>query len=322
MTTISVALCTYNGARYIEEQLLSILRQELPPHEIIVSDDGSTDGTLDIVRRVHAEHGAGVELRVLQGPGRGVTANFEHAVRACAGELIALSDQDDGWHADRLETAVRAIEAEPEVMLQHSDARLVDADGVPLGVGLLEALWVSADERRAIRSGRAFDAYVRRNLATGATVLFRRALLHDALPFPSEWLHDEWLATLAAATGGVQLLDEQLIDYRQHGANQIGARKPTLRYRIGRMLEPRGERYVTLAARASVLVERLEHLGAPAVVIAVARERAAFDRVRAQLPASRVRRIPIVLREYRAGHYAALSSQGTLDVARDLLQPA
>ncbi|QEE60859.1 glycosyltransferase family 2 protein [Salinibacterium sp. dk2585] len=323
MTTISVALATYNGERFVAEQVESILAQSRRPDELLVADDGSTDATLDIIRATHEAAGSGVRLRVLDPGGRlGVTKNFERAVSACEGDLIVLSDQDDVWHPDRLERAATSFEARPGLLLQHSDARLVDADGRPLDVGLLEALRVSAAERQAIHRGEAFSAYLRRNLVTGATVAFRASLLQHAMPFPSSWVHDEWLAAIAASTGEVELIEEPLIDYRQHGANQIGATKPTLRYRISRMLEERGDRYERLATRAEALADRLAQLPVPDRMLAAARDRARFDRVRATLPKRRLARLGTVLDEHRAGSYRRLSSQGTLDVFRDILQPA
>jgi glycosyltransferase involved in cell wall biosynthesis len=323
MTSISVALATFNGEQFIAEQVRTILTQTRRPDELVVADDGSTDSTLDIIRRSHDALGEGVTLRILEpGDRLGVTKNFERAVVACTGELIVLSDQDDAWHEDRLEVASASFERRPGLLLQHADADLVAGDGSPLGLGLLEALWVSDAERNEIATGRAFEANLRRNLVTGATVMFSASLLESALPFPESWVHDEWLAIIAAATGEVELLDAPLIDYRQHGGNQIGASKPTLRYRIGRMLEERGDRYERLARRAAALAERLETLPVAPDRLAAARDRARFDQVRAGLPRRRLARLGPVLREHRAGSYRRLSSQGTLDVIRDLLQPA
>lgn len=335
MTTISVALATFNGERFVVEQVRSILTQSVAPTELVVADDGSTDATLDVVRATHAEHGGAVVLRILDSPTStdravplggtvplGVAENFARALAACSGELIALSDQDDVWHPNRLERAVASFERRPELLLQHSDAELVAGDGTPLGVGLLQALWVSDAERREIAAGRAFEANLRRNLVTGATVMFRASLLDRALPVPASWVHDEWLAIIAAALGDVELLDERLIDYRQHGGNQIGATRPTLRYRIGRMLEERGDRYERLARRAEALAARLKTLPVDPARLAAARDRARFDRVRAGLPRRRLARLGPVLREHRAGSYRRLSSQGALDVLRDVLQPA
>lgn len=323
MAAISVALCTFNGARFIGQQLQSILDQTRAPEEIVISDDGSTDATLDVVRSVFtAAKKREITLRILESTNNlGVTANFERAVNACNGPLIALSDQDDIWHPDRLADAITAFD-DPALMLQHTNARLVDTHGEPLGVSLFEALRLSSGERQLIVEGNAFDVYIRRNVATGATMLFRKSLLEYALPFPAEWVHDEWLAIIAAAVGDVQLIQESLIDYRQHDSNQIGVKKSTLKYRVGRMVQPRGDRYFKLAARALVLCKRLDIIPASPEVRQRAQDRARFDDVRSTLPSARYLRIGTVLREWRKGSYSRLSSQRGLDVLRDILQPA
>lgn len=324
MSRISVALCTYNGAAYLREQLVSILGQTRPADELIVSDDGSSDGSAELARAVVEEAGTGIPFVLLRGEEPlGVTANFERAVRAAGSELIALSDQDDSWHVDRLETVAALFDADPGLTLVHTDAELVDADGAPLGVRLFAALEVSEAELAAERAGNAYGVFLRRNLATGTTVVFRREVLDAALPFPGEWVHDEWIAIVAAAVGRVGVLAEATVDYRQHGANQIGAVKPTLRYKVRRVLEPRGDRNELLARRFAVLAERLEALGdrVSARDLERARAKAAFEAARAALPRARFRRIGTVLRLWRSGDYREYASRGTLDVVRDLLQP-
>lgn len=321
---ISVAMATFNGALYVEEQVASILRGARVPDEIVIADDASTDETLTLARRAFRDNStSGTTLRVLEGAqALGVAANFERAILSCEGDLIALSDQDDIWHEDRLAAAIPSFEKNAGLALQHSDARLVDSAGEPLGVSLLEALTVSPGERRALRDGNAFPAYIRRNLATGATVLMRRDLARLATPFPAGWVHDEWLAIVAAAAGSIELIESQLIDYRQHSDNQIGVKPPTLGYRVSRMLEPRNDRFERLAQRSRVLADRLRQLAVPPEVLALAEDKARFEARRARLPRARALRVPIVLGEWRAGSYRRLSSQGNLDVVRDLLQPA
>jgi len=321
---VSVALCTYNGASYIAEQIESILNQELVPTEIVLADDGSTDGTVELARGAYAAHPqTTVKLRVLPPEAHlGVTRNFERAVLAVENELVALCDQDDVWRPDRLSAAMLSFDRDSSLLLQHSDATLIDAAGYPVGSTLLNALRLSPHERREIAEGQAFSAYIRRNLVTGATVLFRRRLLEAAIPFPRGWVHDEWLAILAAALGSVELLEEPLIGYRQHGSNQIGVSAPTLRYRLRRMFEPRAERYEILSRRADILLDRLIQLNAPSAVIASAADKARFEHVRAALPRRRFARVCTVVSEGRRGSYERLSSQGNRDMVRDLLQPA
>ncbi len=316
---VSVALASYNGERYLAEQLRSILAQTHPPDEVVVSDGGSSDDTVKIAREILAAH-PGIRSRVIaDGTRLGVGANFQRAIAATSGELIALSDQDDVWYPDRLDRAVPAFD-DPQVMLSCGNARLVDADGAPLLIDLYRALAIGAHERTQLASRDAFALLVRRNIVTGATVIFRRELLAAAEPFPAEWVHDEWLTILAAVTGRIAVDSTPLIDYRQHGANEIGVRAPTLRYRARRMLESRGDRYESLARRSVALVHRLEAIGAPEPMRELATQKAAFESARANYDRRRLCRVIPVLTALRAGSYNRLSSQGRLDVLRDILQ--
>jgi len=320
---LAVALATYNGATYIAEQVASILGQEPSPSELVIADDGSTDGTLDLAL-AEAER-AGVQPRILATGGRyGVTANFERAVLATSSELIALSDQDDRWHPGRIARLTGLFEADGTLLLVHTDARLIDADGEPLGRTLFESLEVSPQEFEDEEQGRAFHALLRRNLATGATVVFRRSLLEAAAPFPREWVHDEWLAVIAASIGRVDVVRHATIDYRQHGANEIGVAAPTLSRKIARVLEPRGDRNHVLANRFRILVARLEDLGdrVPAPYVREAKEKALFEARRADFPANRLRRAIPVLRLALTGDYRRYASRRRADVLRDLVQPA
>ncbi len=318
---ISVALCTYNGARFLRTQLESIAAQSVQPLEIVLADDGSTDGTVDVARAWART--SDIELRILPGARRlGVTANFERALRAAHHEFIVLSDQDDVWHPDRVRSSVARLEADPAALLVHTDARLVGPDGEPLGAGLLEALRATPAERALISSTGAFRAHLRRNLATGATTTIRAALLEAALPFPASWVHDEWLTIVAAALRGARFLDTDTIDYRQHGSNEIGVTLLGTRQLIRRMLAPRGDRYTRLADRAAALENRLATLAVPEEYRRLSRSKAAFERARAAYPRARVTRLPAVLGELVRGRYSRLSSQGRLDAVRDLVQPA
>ncbi|MDR5700380.1 glycosyltransferase family 2 protein [Agromyces aerolatus] len=320
--SVSVALCTFNGARYIAAQLESIFAQGDVVSELVVADDGSTDDTLDRVREAVERAGWSDRVRVLTGGGHGVTANFERAVRACRGEFIALSDQDDEWLPGRLTAQLDRLAASAGAELLFADAELVDAGGSPLGATLFQHLEVGAPELYEIAGAGAFGALLRRNIVTGATVVFRRSLLERALPFPSEWVHDEWLAIVAAATGSVVPLDRPVTAYRQHGANQIGVAAPTLCRKVRRVLQPRGARNRDLATRSAVLADRLEQLGVSASRLDAARAKSAFERFRADLPTARPPRIVPVLARAASGDYARYASQGTMDIVRDLVQPA
>ncbi|MGJ7508112.1 glycosyltransferase family 2 protein [Variovorax sp. GT1P44] len=327
--SISVALCTYNGARFIGEQIRSICLQTLPPREIVISDDASTDGCVDVARKAIEECNAErpeywVTLRVLQNTtALRVTKNFEQAVRACQGDLIALSDQDDAWMPDRLARMAAQFEQRPDLLLLHTDARLVDGTLADLGQSLFHALEVKPIELERIHSGRAFDVLLRRNLVTGATTVFRRSLLDAALSFPSEWLHDEWLGIIAAAVGRVDLLEDPLIEYRQHASNQIGARRDTFPEKMRKAFGSRGDTHVKRAYKAELLLARLVELGdrVPASFIEKAQLKVIHQRFRATLPRSRLARCVPVLREVMTGRYDRFG-RGVRGIVRDLFEAA
>lgn len=324
-----MALCTYNGARFIDEQVRSICLQSLPPREIVISDDASSDGCVDVAQRVVDEcnglgKGSPIALRILRNAtALRVTKNFEQAVRACEGDLIALSDQDDVWVPQRLERMVEQFVRRSDLLLLHTDARLVDGVGADLGQTLFHALEVEPVELERIHGGRAFDVLLRRNLVTGATTVFRRSLLNAALPFPAEWLHDEWLGVIAAAIGRVDLLEEQMIDYRQHGANQVGARRDAFVDKVRKAIGSRGDTHIKRAYKAELLLQRLRELGdaVPTSFIEKAELKLAHQRFRAALPKARMARCLPVLREVMTGRYNRFG-RGVRGIVRDLFEAA
>lgn len=328
MRGVSVALCTYNGARFIREQVRSMCLQTRPPVEIVLSDDGSTDDSVavarDAWRACHLERpGLDIRLQVLQNDrALGVTRNFQQAVSACRAQLIALSDQDDVWDADRLETMSQIFSARDDLLLLHSDARLIDEAGRDLDRSLFGALGVRASEISLIHEGRAFDVLLRRNLATGATVVFRRELLQRALPFPDEWLHDEWLAVIASSIGGVDVIEQATIGYRQHAANQVGAPRGSVLHLVRKLWTARGDSHDRRAARARVLCDRLaaEPLPVNAPLQQKASERLSHELARAALPEGRLARLRPVLGELVRGRYARFG-YGVRGAVRDLLEP-
>lgn len=322
-----MVLCTHNGAEYVGQQVRSILAQDPQPDELVLGDDASADNTVAIVEDLIAQHSAAgghVELVVIRhDPALGVVANFADALDRARGDLIALSDQDDVWHVGKLAAMTAAFDADPALLLVHTDARLVDALGTPLGMTVLEALEITSGERSGLERGDAFSTLLRRNLVTGATAVIRRELLSMAAPFPSGWVHDEWLAAVAAAVGTLRLLPEALIDYRQHGSNQIGARRPGMRERWEKLRETREPRASRMVSRSQELVDALVRLGSkvPAEHLAAARAALEHERRRRSLPRRRIARVAPVVAAAARGDYGRYS-RGGIDVLRDLVQPA
>lgn len=312
-------MCTYNGERFVADQMRSILEQSIKVDEIIVSDDGSSDATLERVREVLADFaGQTPELKILAGERLGIVRNFSRAIESCTGDIIFLCDQDDVWLPDKVEEIVAVFENQPDALLVCSDARLVDAELRELGKSQFDMVRMTEGLRRSLEGDKGFEILLRRNVVTGATSAFRRKLLDSALPFVDGWLHDEWLAILAAARGGLRAISTPLVLYRQHGGNQCGMRPETfvsqLAQASSRTLETSGcKRIRHLIERVGIVTkssndQRVKHLG-----LALA-----FEQRRQQLPRSRMTRFVSVGFMAITGKYGCYAD-GMRSAAKDML---
>jgi O-antigen biosynthesis protein len=221
VTYICVVMAVFRpNPEHLREQLQSLAAQSYRPDLVVmvIADCESGDLCRDLAHAIDLP----VKLVESGSPMNAVRA-FEAGLFAArevvpADGLIALSDQDDIWHSNRIEAGVKALQHSPAQLL-HSDARLVDAAGAELHPSMAKF------EKRRAEPGLRGLLY--RNTVTGMTVLMKRRLLDVALPFPPQsgvhFYHDLWLALVAEGTGGVIRLPEALVDYRQHGGNTIGA---------------------------------------------------------------------------------------------------
>ena len=316
--TCGIALCTCNGMAYLDEQLHSLLTQKRPADRLVISDDASDDGTWEYLQEWAAQAAISVDLRRNRRR-QGVVRNFETAIRALETDLIFLCDQDDVWLQRKIEVIAEVFESSPDVLLVHTDARLVDGKAKDLGVSLLQALGLTQSERDRIARGDAFSVLCRRNVVTGATTAFRRALLDTALPFPLSSLHDEWLGAIAAATGRVVLLDVPTVKYRQHGGNVAGMPPPSAWRSVRRITALSGDFQTRRAAHAAVLFERLQAAsGVLPGALQMTQDALAHARMRSALPGGLMARIRAVLRELRTGRYGRFSN-GFAGAMRDIL---
>lgn len=220
---ISVAMCTYNGELFLQEQLDSILIQEVLPDELVVCDDGSTDQTIDLLERFAKAAPFKVSIFKNNQQPLGSTKNFEKAISLCSGEVIVLSDQDDVWMPNKTYMLKRAIDG--GAGLAFSNAILVNNDLEPLGYSLFDFFNLSKIEIELINDNRLIEVLLRRNIVTGATLAFSSKYSKLIMPISRNWVHDAWIALLIASIGSVHVIHEPLIKYRQHSNNQIGAVK-------------------------------------------------------------------------------------------------
>jgi glycosyltransferase involved in cell wall biosynthesis len=219
---LSVALCTYNGAKYLPAQLESIVSQTRRPDELIIGDDCSTDATVEILRKFAARAPFPVYLH-LNDHNIGSIKNFEHTILHCHGDIIALSDQDDVWLEPKLARLEARLREEPDVGLVFSDAELVNEELRPLGRRLWEISF-RPDERDKFLQGQWLDVLLIRNVVTGATMAFRSRFCSLVFPMPTlaATVHDAWIALAIGAFAILAPIDETLLLYRQHSRQQLG----------------------------------------------------------------------------------------------------
>jgi glycosyltransferase involved in cell wall biosynthesis len=218
---LSIALATYNGAAFLKEQLESIAVQTRTPDELIISDDQSTDDTLTLIEDFVETAGFPVRVSVNES-NLGTAKNFEKAISLCRGDLIVLSDQDDVWHPDKLESVERIFEAKPQLSLVFSNAELVDERLRLYDETLFDLVQFTEQKQRLVKSGRALDVQLRENLVLGCTVAFRANLKELILPISGDGplVHDGWIMLLVSAVGEIDFINRPLLKYRQHSAQQ------------------------------------------------------------------------------------------------------
>ncbi len=251
---LSVAMCTYNGEKYLDDQLRSLEQQSRPPDEVIVLDDGSTDSTTDMLDAFASRAPFEVQLSV-NPQNLGTTKNFEAAIRKCTGGVVALADQDDFWLPHKLGRIEQEFLARQDIGCVFTDAEVTDGHLESLGYNLWSVAGFCRREYARLQEGDGLAVLLRRNVVTGATMAFRSDLREKVLPIPDGWVHDEWIAVMSASLSKIAAIDEMLIKYRQHSGNQIGAVKKTLAATVKRSLSSNLESDV---AKTKTLLVRLD----------------------------------------------------------------
>jgi len=287
---LKILLCTLNGARFLHEQLMSFEAQSLTEWDLVVSDDGSKDETLEILAGFRQRWQGRHEVSVFEGPGRGVAVNYLGLL--CRPEVpvapVALSDQDDVWHPEKLSRAMNglAVLDERKPGLYGALSTHVNAQMVPVGSARVPARPLS------------FANALVQNVISGQTVALNEAALHlirragvpPDLPF-----HDWWIYQLVTAAGGQVLLDpERVVAYRQHENNSIGA-NTLLRGRLRRLRQILDGTYGRwIQANLAALAGAEEHLTpeARAIVSTLADPRPGPARARAMWRAGLYRQEP------------------------------
>jgi glycosyltransferase involved in cell wall biosynthesis len=216
---ISIALATYNGATYLQEQLDSYLQQTLLPDELIISDDGSIDETVTICKNFVNK--APFEVKISQNERNlGPTKNFEKTISECSGDIIFLSDQDDVWLPDKIKLLADILLNNPGTGLAFCNAGMCDENLRPLGYDIWEALGFTVKKQKMVLAGHSFEVFLQYPMIAGMTMAFRSEMLNMLLPFPDLLsCHDIWILLLVSSVSNIHLISDKLAMHRIHHEN-------------------------------------------------------------------------------------------------------
>lgn len=320
--TLSVALCTYNGEQFLKAQLESIAAQTKLPDELVISDDGSIDGTLNIIadfaeKAPFAVHVHNNKKRL------GVAANFFTTMGYCLGDWIMLCDQDDIWLSQRIENMLQLATSYPESCLLLTDGRIVDQQLRSKRSTVFQAFHLKKSEVQMINQGKAANVLVRHVFATGAGMMVKNKAL-EHLPFPvNDFLHDEWLAWLLAPH--LRISTEITFLYRQHG-KQVTGIDGRQHAQLQRLIKPEKKASRSLekaTKRLNDLLAELTNISELCVdtnmdLIKLLKAKIQFLEKRLVLPDNRVKRVLIFIVSLNIRNYWKFGN-GFRTLAKDIL---
>lgn len=322
---ISIALCTFNGAEFIGQQIDSIINQSVVPSELIICDDGSSDNTVDIIEEISKSCPFAIKI-VKNNIRLGFVKNFEQAILLCSGDIIFLCDQDDVWHEEKIEMTIAEFEHDDDVMAVFTNADVVSDRLVSLGHTMFDHVGFGEQEKNSVLNGGDFELALSMFFVTGMTLAFKTELTPAIVPIPTHnpsIIHDRWIALIASAVGKLAFVDVPLVRYRQHGNQQIGASKVVRGQWT--LAGPNGERgFAHHAANAESfrLIEKrtsaMRRGEKQALIPKLLQPRIVHLQARAKMDRSRLGRTPLILRELFTLRYFRYST-GFFSAVKDFL---
>jgi glycosyltransferase involved in cell wall biosynthesis len=310
--TISIALCTYNGQKYLATQWESLLKQERLPDEVVVCDDGSTDNTRALLRQLAAE--APFRVVVVENEVQlGYNKNFEKALSLCTGDLIFICDQDDFWLPEKLAFMEAYMAANPVVQVAFCNAFEADENLTIQGEPFWNRVRLDAFQKERWKLGLSMEVLLDGNRMMGCATVIRRGFMAKLIPIPTDipgYIYDGWISLVGAAENRIQLIDKPLQLYRTHDNQQVGVRaEPAGQYvslrerftrdraiKLGPLLKTRQQLLkikTYLGERVSAQAEGMKQI----------ERKLAHYTMRSTLPDNRLLRVWPVLRDLQLGLY-------------------
>lgn len=260
---VTVLLATYNGGKYLEEQLNSLIEQTYTDFRIIIRDDGSSDNTAEIISRYSSVFPDKIIVCPSTEPTHSAAGNFFKLIEMYTDDYIMLCDQDDRWLPDKIEKTLSVMQTAEEKygintpILVHTDLFVADKKLSIISNSFTKYQGLSPENTELNR-------LLMQNSVTGCTVMFNRALHEKLFTLPKVTaMHDWWLALIASAFGKIEFLAEPTILYRQHGDNEVGAKDyRSLTFLVGKLknLKKAKETYKIISLQAEFLLKNYAEL--------------------------------------------------------------
>ena len=316
--SVSIAMCTFNGAGFLQLQLDSILRQTSPPDELVVCDDRSTDATMVVLERFRERAPFPVRLHANDKTLK-PAQNFARCISLCNGDVILLCDQDDIWFPDRVAQTRGVFERQPGAAFAYTDAPLIDGEGQTLNRTLYGSLPIRARDAARLRKGGNLLPVLRRySVLCGATMAFRAHLKPAVLPVPALWMHDEWIGLVGSALGSAARMHVPVTQYRQHAQQQLGTGEWDAATKLRLARERSSSFYENEVQRLTNGIAALEdHSEIGAVLIPLLEARRHYFGGRLQVQQRGLWAAPVLLRLLLAGGYRRYGS-GLRSAVKDI----
>ncbi len=316
--TISIAMTTYNGERFLQEQLDSFLRQTRLPDELVVCDDGSQDRTVDILEAFAGR--APFTVRIYKNhQNLGFSKNFEKSMTLCEGDIIAFSDQDDVWLPEKLSFIENVFINYASVVLVFNNAIVANQDLAPLGYTLWDVISLSRINH-IFNQTNIGEFIIKNDFIYGHLISVRKCLLSELFPIPNSWTFDWWIPFMASLYSDIYALPDALSKYRQHSNQCFGTKKLYLIQRITNLLKYSKKIYqnkVIMINDAIIFLHNISYCNQE--ILYLINEKKRHYEVRCSLPKARLKRLPIIYREYLINNYYRFNKSTIKSILMDLL---
>ena len=317
---ISVALCTYNGERFLSEQLESYLDQNRLPDELVVCDDGSSDSTISILKAFRQQAPFPVSVHI-NDTNLGLVANFGKVISLCTGDAICLSDQDDVWLPNKLELVEKAFYTSDNVGMVYADADVVTERLQSTGLTMWNCIRFNPSKKASFKAGMAFDELLKDGTVLGSSMAFLSKFNSLILPIPQDiyFVHDNWIALVVAAVSDVQIIEKPLIKYRQHSDQTSSGMQPPNVTSVNSVLTSTKTKNDFTASITQLDILRNRLAGNERCTASINKLTAARNHfmIRSRLPQKFSGRIYTVIKEYFNGNYGKYSN-GFLSAIKDV----